>query len=88
MLIIYVSDFEEQIRNIQTRKTNLNKENRENEQSPEKQRAGLGAGGHFDTDIYGSTRGKFEGYHTYIPAEDADVSLFIMTYNYLFTWNI
>ncbi|XP_052767577.1 splicing factor 3B subunit 1-like isoform X1 [Mya arenaria] len=66
-------DIEEQVRSIQTRKANLNKENVDREgQSPEKQRVGLGAGGHFDTDIYGSQHSKFEGYHTYIPAEDAE----------------
>lgn len=62
------------MRSIQARKQALNKENFE-DKSPEKQRVGLGAGGHFDTDIYGSTRSKFEGYHTYIPAEDAEVRL-------------
>ena len=63
---------EEQVRNIQAKKQAL-KENISDE--PEKQRVGLGAGGHFDTDIYGSTRSKFEGYHTYIaPNEDAEVS--------------
>ncbi|WAQ93784.1 SF3B1-like protein [Mya arenaria] len=68
-----VKDIEEQVRSIQTRKANLNKENVDREgQSPEKQRVGLGAGGHFDTDIYGSQHSKFEGYHTYIPAEDAE----------------
>ena len=65
-------DFEEQVRSIQARKQALNKENVE-EQSPERQRVGLGAGGHFDTDIYGSNSNKFAGYHTYIPAEDAEV---------------
>lgn len=76
-MYVFFPDFEEQVRNIQARKQALNKENRDNEPSPEKQRVGLGAGGHFDTDIYGSTRGKFEGYHTYIPTEDADVRIFL-----------
>ena len=68
------ADFEEQVRNIQTRKAALDKENQNAEpSSPEKQRVGLGAGGHFDTDIYGAQHSKFEGYHTYIPAEDAEV---------------
>ena len=67
------------MRNIQAKKQALNKENKEGggDESPEKDRAGLGAGGHFDTDIYGSTRGKFEGYHTYVLAEDADVSTLV-----------
>ena len=75
MLISFlvISGIEEQVRNIQAKKQAL-KENISEE--PEKQRVGLGAGGHFDTDIYGSTRSKFEGYHTYIaPNEDAEVSL-------------
>ena len=66
---------EEQVRNIQAKKQAL-KENI-SEENGEKQRVGLGAGGHFDTDIYGSTRSKFEGYHTYIaPNEDAEVRSF------------
>ena len=69
---IFFAGIEEQVRNIQAKKQAL-KENIGEE--PEKQRVGLGAGGHFDTDIYGSTRSKFEGYHTYIaPNEDAEVS--------------
>ena len=60
---------EEQVRNIQAKKQALNN----HDAPPEKSRVGLGAGGHYDTDIYSSTNNRFEGYHTYIAAEDAEV---------------
>lgn len=46
-------------------------------------RVGLGSEGHFDTDIYGSSSSKFEGYVTSIaPNEDQDVSSFGVFFYY------
>lgn len=56
---------EEQVRTLQQKKTALFQDNGD--------RVGLGSEGYFDTDIYGSSSSKFDGYVTSIaPNEDQD----------------
>lgn len=60
----YVSDIEAQIREIQSRKKEINEEG-----LTEKERVGLGESGFYDRDIYDGG-GKYEGYVTSIAAND------------------
>ena len=69
---IFISEIEEQVRNLQQKKKKLQDGGAEEEDEANK--VGLGAEGHYDTDIY-SAHGKFEGYVTSIaPNEELDVS--------------
>lgn len=66
----FYTDIEAQIREIQSRKKNLNEE----DGNPDKSGVGLGESGFYDRDIYG-VGSKFEGYVTSIAANDeVDVS--------------
>lgn len=67
--MISFSEIEEQVRHLQNKKKKLTEE-----EDVEVNKVGLGAEGHYDTDIY-SASGKFEGYVTSIaPNEELDVS--------------
>ncbi|XP_013413734.1 splicing factor 3B subunit 1 [Lingula anatina] len=59
-------EIEEQVRSLQSKKQGL-------ANLTEEERVGLGEEGHFDTDIYSSNKGKYDGYVTSIaPNEDQD----------------
>ncbi|XP_035688999.1 splicing factor 3B subunit 1 isoform X1 [Branchiostoma floridae] len=62
-----VEEFEEQIRQLQAKKSGSNNVE---EEPPENDRVGLTSHGHFDQEIYGGSNSKFEGYVTSIPAND------------------
>lgn len=64
-LLVYFTDIEAQIREIQSKKKEITNE----EGLPPKERVGLGESGFYDRDIYDGG-GKFEGYVTSIAAND------------------
>ena len=61
----YFTEIEQQVREVQARKAGLAKDG-----MTEADRVQLGAGGHFDTDIYDARDSKFAGYVTSIAATD------------------
>ena len=72
--IIFLTDIEAQIKEIQARKKELT-QNDENGVT-DKSRIGLGESGYFDQEIYDGGGSKFDGYVTSIAANDeVDVSV-------------
>lgn len=72
--IIFFTDIEAQIKEIQARKKELT-QNDENGVT-DKSRIGLGESGYFDQEIYDGGGSKFDGYVTSIAANDeVDVSI-------------
>lgn len=74
--VLPISDIEAQIKEIQSRKKEANKEaGGEDGDEAKDKRIALGESGYFDTELY-EGGGKYEGYVTSIAANDeVDVSL-------------
>lgn len=62
--MIYVTDIEAQIREIQSKKKEILSA------AAEKEQVGLGKSGFYDQDIYDGSNNKFDGYVTSIAAND------------------
>lgn len=71
-----VADIEAEVRNIQARRAGLKEQGGQGADGENGvDRVGLGAEGHYDTDIYGGSSSKFAGYVTSIAAtEEQEVS--------------
>ena len=73
VFVFVFSAIEAQVRELQSKRKNLNREDipKENE------RVGLNEVGGYDDDIYTGSESKFKGYHTSLAIDEADVSRFI-----------
>jgi len=68
---------EAQVRELQNKRKHLNR----TDVPKENERVGLGDVGGYDDDIYTGTKSKFEGYHTSLALDEADVSFKRKTFN-------
>ena len=69
MALFIFAAIEAQVRELQNKRKHMNRaENEENE------RVGLNDVGGYDDDIYTGSKSKFEGYHTSLAVDEADVS--------------
>ena len=83
--MLLFAEFEQQVKEIQAQRAGLGAKNGNEEEEDEENRARLGAGGIYDTEIYGG--GKFAGYATSIaPTEEQEVgSLYLCNLCCLYT---
>ena len=82
MFFLCILEIEEQVRNIQAKKAQLQAGPKEN--NPEDDRVGLGAEGHYDVDIYGGSDSRFDGYVTSIAATDEIDVMYLCSFKSLF----
>ena len=67
----FFSEIGAQVRELQNKRKNLNRA----DVPKENERVGLNDVGGYDDDIYTGTKSKFEGYHTSLAFDEADVRL-------------
>ena len=67
---MFLSAIEAQVRELQNQRKHLNQENIP---KPD-ERVGFSEVGGYDDDIYTGSKSKFEGYHTSLAIDEADVS--------------